>query len=93
MRQNAFRLWIVTAALALLSSGLKAAPVDVGTAQAIAMRTLENRHGGTLKSPSGAVKLVHAEPSAIQDNRVDYYVFNVEQDGGFVIVAGNDREP
>ena len=71
--------------------------IDVETAREVA-RTVASR-GSTLRS-AGELSLVYAAApgqtgsalrSASAAGEADYFVFNVPGDGGFVIVAGDDR--
>lgn len=71
--------------------------IDVATAREVA-RTVASR-GSTLRS-AGELSLVYAAApgqtgsalrSASAAGEADYFVFNVPGDGGFVIVAGDDR--
>ena len=71
--------------------------IDVATAREVA-RTVASR-GSTLRS-AGELSLVYAAApgqtgsalrSASAAGDADYFVFNVPGDGGFVIVAGDDR--
>ena len=64
-----------------------AGPVDVQSAQQIGNRFLSATALGDLKTD---IQLQLVYTSATRD-AVDYYVFNVDGNNGFVVVAGDDR--
>lgn len=72
------------AILALSLGQILAGPVDAQRAQQLGQRFLSAK---TLKTN---IQLNLAHTSATR-NAVDYYAFNVDNDNGFVIIAGDDR--
>ena len=78
------KILLFIAILAFSMGQLFAGPVDAQRAQQIGNRFLSAK---ALKSD---IQLNLAYTSATRD-AVDYYVFNVPGDNGFVIVAGDDR--
>jgi hypothetical protein len=72
--------------LAALSS-LMAGPVDQQKAQKLGAKFLST----TAVSQKNADIQLHLVSAALDRNAVDYYVFNVSNGEGFVIVAGDDR--
>ena len=89
--------FLLLMALCLAVGQLWAERIDVATAREVA-RTVASR-GSTLRS-AGELSLVYAAApgqtgsalrSASAAGEADYFVFNVPGDGGFVIVAGDDR--
>ena len=74
----------------ILSCGMMAAPVTLQEAQQRAQQFL-SRHGA---APHG-MRLAKQQPrlEAAQQDNAYYYVFNVGQEQGFVIVSGDDRTP
>jgi hypothetical protein len=75
---------VFIAILAISTVEMFAGPVDAQRAQQLGQRFLS----ATTKTENTNIKLVYT--SATRGN-VDYYVFNVQGDNGFVIVAGDDR--
>ena len=75
-------LFIVILALSL--GQILAGPVDAQRAQQLGQRFLSAK---TLKTD---IQLNLAHTLATR-NAVDYYAFNVDNDNGFVIIAGDDR--
>lgn len=68
-----------------------AAGVDILRAQNKAVQFLNNRQGDVLLTTPRQLQLVHAEKSKVDHRLADYYVFNADEGGAFVIVAGDDR--
>lgn len=66
-----------------------ASVINVSQAQQLAGRFLSSR-----SMPAAKLRLVHQAPSFRASAASPYYVFNVDRaDGGYVIVAGDDRVP
>lgn len=88
-----FKKTLLMAALAMWTvASLWAADVNVAGAQSRATRFLQSRMTGKMMAPAaGDLRLVQARQSATRTGSVDYYVFNLGNDGPFVIVAGDDR--
>ena len=78
------RILIIVCIFALTTGKMFAGPVDAQRAQQLGQRFLSTAKG----SQKIDVQLVHT--SATRGD-VDYYVFNIGGDGGFVIIAGDDR--
>ena len=83
---------MMVAAMAIVAMQVCAAPVDADVAQSLASQCLKSKAHGMMMSPQATLQLVHAEKSACDASRVDYYVFN-SGDDAFVIVSGDDRVP
>lgn len=90
------RVFAVLLALAMTSLGAIAANVDAAAAHGLACDFIKYQAAAgspSFKAASSSdVRLVHAEPSHALAGANDYYVFNIK-DGGFVIIAGDDRAP
>ena len=82
---------IVLAALALLAMNVSAADVDADAALARATDFFSAKKQGKLLSTGVNLTLAHVEHSTKNPVQADFYVFNAEGDGGYVIVAGDDR--
>ena len=81
----------LTLVILLLSVlGMTAANVDSRVAQDKAVRFLNSQPNSRFMASSANVKLTHTEASAVSAGAADYYVFNYD-DGGYVIVSGDDR--
>lgn len=66
-----------------------ASVINVSQAQQLAGRFLSSR-----SMPAAKLRLVHQAPSFRASAASPYYVFNVDRaDGGYVIIAGDDRVP
>ena len=65
--------------------------VDALRAQNKAAQFLNNRQGDVLLTTPRQLQLIHAEKSKVDPRLADYYVFNADDGGAFVIVAGDDR--
>ena len=81
----------VFAALALLSVDTWAAEIDATAAQRVAQQFLASQSVGKLRAGGASLQLLHAEASVSLAGAADYYVFNTDDGGAFVIVAGDDR--
>lgn len=75
---------LLIAIFAMLIGKIHADPVDAQRAQQLGQRFLSAAKG----SQHTEIQLVHA---AANRSNVDYYVFNVGNNNGFVIIAGDDR--
>ena len=71
----------------------RAAQVDVATAQANALGYLRLQVAtGVMKaSPNVSLKLAHTQKFSQDASMADFYVFNVGNDEGFIIMSGDDR--
>ena len=88
MKKNAF-LVVMTWLFAL---NLIAVPVDVVTARREATSFVASKLPGRFSSPSTvALTLAYTQPSAVDADVADYYVFNASDGSAFVIVSGDDR--
>jgi hypothetical protein len=75
----------------LMSMDVTAGNVDVNDARVKAAQFLNKRPETVFMASPQTMRLVHAEMSDLDARRADYYVFNAEDGGAFVIVAGDDR--
>jgi len=82
------RILFITAILMATVSGLKAAPVDVNGARQVA-----DRFFSTMKPRLSAGAGQSATRLAYTAAHDRFYVFNHGTEGGFVVVAGDDRLP
>ena len=89
--EKSIRLCWSLAMVCLVTMSVEAAPVDAAAAQSRASQYVKSRAAGRMAPAVATVRLAHAEPSAAVVGASDYYVFDVSNDGGFVIVAGDDR--
>ena len=80
-------LMLVSFALAVAT--MAAGNVDSWTAQAKAIRFLNDQTDMRFNASNAHLELTHAEQSQVNPQMNDFYVFNY--DGGYVIVAGDDR--
>ncbi len=88
---NMLRTTILTIISAvLLSSAAMAAPVDPQAARAAASRFVALR-GKSLSTPSAPAKAPGQGPTAGQTT--PYYIYDVADGGGFVIISADDRTP
>ena len=83
--------YFIIVALALISIGASAAPIDVTTAQRMAQQFLSGPSGTKLNASHSAMRLSHSEISSVKADMADYYVFNASDNKAFVIIAGDDR--
>lgn len=89
---NYMKSLMMAALVLLFSADLWAADVDAAGAQAAASRFIRSRSAGKFMNHGSVnLRLVHTEPSVARAGSADYYVFNAEDNGGFIIVAGDDR--
>ena len=79
------------AALALTAVSMTAASVDANQAQTLAVKFMNAQPGTRFMASAANVKLAYTEQSKVDVNLADFYVFNRDGGGGFVIVAGDDR--
>ncbi len=88
---NMLRTTLLTIVSAvLLGSTALAAPVDPQTARAAASRFVALR-GKSLSTPSAPAKAPGQGQAASQTT--PYYIYDVADGGGFVIISGDDRTP
>lgn len=81
---------LLLAAVLMAALHVTAADVDLQAAKSIAQQFLAGPSAGpSIKSPNPAVKWVYQEVNSSNAAQTAYYVVNT--DGGFVIVAGDDR--
>ena len=77
--------------LAIVAVGTSAAPVDADAARGVASRFIQSANAGKMMQSSATMTLAYTEVSSIQEQLVDYYVFNASNGSSFVIVSGDDR--
>ncbi|MBQ2215793.1 MAG: C10 family peptidase [Prevotella sp.] len=82
-----FLLFLVVYLMTIL--GVNAAPVGRQKAQAIARNFMEERGMSVTKLHSSAERLAKVKADGTQP----FYVFNNGQNGGFVIISGDDKAP
>ena len=81
---------LLLAAVLMAALHVTAADVDLQAAKSIAQQFLAGPSAGpSIKAPNPAVKWVYQEMNSSNAAQTAYYVVNT--DGGFVIVAGDDR--
>ena len=83
------KVFLFLMAYFLVSLSVDANPIGKQQAQAIAQKFLTERGVAVRQLHSAAKNLTKAKA----DGSLPYYVFNNGQNGGFVIVAGDDRAP
>ena len=76
--------------LLLLPLNMWAQSIDESVARERAQAFLQERNAGKSKAIKTAVKGRRAKGGQAT-KACDYYIFNTEEDGGFVIVSGDDR--
>ena len=81
---------LMLVAMALTMATMTAANVDSRAAQARAVQFMNTLSGTRMMASNANMKLSHAEPSVVNANANDFYVFNYDG-GGYVIVSGDDR--
>jgi hypothetical protein len=86
MKQKLLLIW----GLLMLTMATQAAPVDVNEAKTKALQFISGKHAAARGAVSGTKADVQLAKSAADDS---YYVFNVGQQDGFIIVSGDDRAP
>ena len=74
----------------MLTMAMQAAPVDVNEAKTKALQFISGKRAAARGAVSGTKADVQLAKSAADDS---YYVFNVGQQDGFIIVSGDDRAP
>ena len=77
--------------MAIVPMLLMAEPIDSMAAHDVAMRFLRPAGGAGLYSSHASLRLCLTHPSATDATKADYYVFSIADEGGFIIVAGDDR--
>lgn len=80
------RIILTISIIALAVSNMIAGPVDQQTAQRIGEKFLKTTSLG--QKSDIQLNLVSA---AITKGEIDYYIFNVKGDNGFVVISGDDR--
>ncbi len=85
-------MWLPLCAIALMAVNAQAANVGLSDAKAVAAGFINN-HNALLKGAAGQLSLAHTEGSSVSTDANSFYVFNLGDNGGFVIVAGEDRAP
>lgn len=80
------RIILTISIIALAFSNMIAGPVDQQTAQRIGEKFLKTTSLG--QKTDIQLNLVSA---AITKGEIDYYIFNVKGDNGFVVISGDDR--
>ena len=84
---------LLLAACVMLCIDVSAVEIDVAAAQAAASRFLQSTASGKLRASVRSLRLSHVERSQLFAEKADFYVFNTEGNGAFVIVSGDDRAP
>ena len=82
----------LVAAMSVASLNALAANVDVNTAKTTANKFIKQKYAqqGKMMAPTSSdIKLAYTEASAVSGNA--YYVFNITDGRGWVIVGGDDR--
>ena len=82
---------LMIAAAMMTAASASAAPIDADGAQLAAQQFINSQSGKRLTAPNAVMKLAHTEFAAQNAKEADYYVFNIEDEQGFVIVSGDDR--
>ena len=86
-----FRL-LALALMAMASMSMAAENVDEASAASMAARFMHSgRAGRPVAGRAVALDLAYVQPSAMDAQAADYYVFNASDGSAFVIVAGDDR--
>ncbi len=85
------RLFLMITAAMMSIESVNAAPIAADAAQHAAQQFLYSQPGKRMTPPNATMKLVHAEYTTDNAKVADYYVFNIENEQGFVIVSGDDR--
>ncbi len=85
------RLFLMITAAMMSIASVNAAPIDADAAQHAAQQFLYSQPGKRMTPPNATMKLVHAEYTTDNAKVADYYVFNIENEQGFVIISGDDR--
>ena len=80
---------VILTIIASMAMMMNAAPVDVASALDRAAQFLDSNPPALQFSGRSALRLAHAETSALDSRLTDYYVINA--DDAFVIIAGDDR--
>ena len=91
---NRMNMSLRTCLLALVSTMalcVMAEPVDAIKAQTSAAGFIRSSVPTRLMASAPTLRLTHAEPSVTRAGANDFYVFNIGNDDGFVIVSGDDR--
>jgi len=81
-----FLCWII---LVPILAG--ASPIDTIAAYSIATHHITSQQTSSLHAGRPRLQLIHAEPSMNRSGESDYYLFTINGDQGFVIIAGEDR--
>lgn len=82
------RLLLSSILTTLLITGATAAPVSRNAAMASAEKFLETKWHSSIHKTSSRKKLKKENRSSSYSS---YYIFNVENEGGFIVVSGDDR--
>ena len=80
---------LLSAAVMLISVTAQAEHISLAKAESIARQFVSDRGNSFMAGSNNALKLAHEAKS--MSGVTDYYVFNRGQDGGFVVVSGDDR--
>lgn len=82
------RLLLSSILTTLLITGAAAAPVSRNAAMASAEKFLETKWHSSIHQTASRKKLKKENQSSSYSS---YYIFNVENEGGFIVVSGDDR--
>ena len=88
MKKTLTNLFIACTLLLLIAGQLNAAPVDEGRARAIASAVLVGKT--IVQQPVSQKAMVR---NGVDKPKPADYVFNAENNGGFVLVSGDDSQP
>lgn len=85
------RILFLIQLLAWTAMGAYGANVGTDAARAAAARFLSSHGRLTASAPTSTLRLIHSEPSSVNTDFNDYYIFNTGDNSSYVIVAGDDR--
>ena len=83
--------YLVAILLAMTPLLMPASPIDAAAAREAASRFVNSHTVINSNASPTPLRLVYTAPSVSKRQAVDYYVFDVADGNGFVIVAGDDR--
>ena len=87
-----FKILLVVALAAVSGMLTHASVIDANDARDIALEVLSQRQGGNrLNSSQSDIQLTHTRYSSLSPTMPVFYIFNDDKNGGWVIVAAEDR--
>ena len=87
-----FKILLVVALAAVSGMLTHASVIDANDARGIALEVLSQRQGGNrLNSSQSDIQLTHTRYSSLSPTMPVFYIFNDDKNGGWVIVAAEDR--